>query len=77
MDNLTGRHPSTVALARWYEFDHLREGLIRDTSAACADLAQRMIDTLPDDPELSAGLRHLLEAKDALVRAAIRAADDA
>jgi hypothetical protein len=32
-----------------------------------------MIDALPDDPELSAGLRHLLEAKDAFVRAAIRA----
>jgi hypothetical protein len=67
------RHPSTTALARWFEFDHLPEGPIRDTSATCADLAARMIDTLPDDPELSAGLRHLLEAKDAFVRAAIRA----
>jgi hypothetical protein len=73
MDALPGRHPSTTALARWFEFDHLREGPIRDTSAACADLAERMIEALPDDPELSAGLRHLLEAKDAFVRAAIRA----
>lgn len=64
------RHPSTQQLARWFTFDHLQENL-RPPSRACADLAQEMIDTLADGPELSAGLRHLLEAKDAFVRAAI------
>jgi hypothetical protein len=34
-----------------------------------------MIANLPDSPELVAGLRHLLEAKDCFVRAAIAAAD--
>ena len=29
-----------------------------------------MIETLPDSPELTAGLRKLLEAKDCMVRAA-------
>ena len=65
-----GRHPSTQQLARWFTFDHLRDNL-RPPSASCADLAQEMINTLPDGPELSAGLRKLLEAKDCFVRAAI------
>jgi hypothetical protein len=69
-----GRHASTQQLARWFTFDHLRDDL-RPPSAACAHLAQEMIDTLPDGPELSAGLRHLLEAKDAFVRSAITKAD--
>lgn len=64
------RHPATQQLARWFTFDHLRDNL-RPPSRACADLAQEMINTLPDGPELSAGLRHLLEAKDAFVRSAI------
>lgn len=65
-----GRHPSTISLARWFTFDHLKENA-RPPSRACAELAQEMIDTLPDSPELSAGLRKLLEAKDCFVRAAI------
>lgn len=65
-----GRHPATQQLARWFTFDHLKENL-RPPSAACAELAQEMIGTLSDGPELSAGLRHLLEAKDAFVRQAV------
>jgi hypothetical protein len=34
-------------------------------------LAEAMIRDLPDGPELSAGLRKLLEAKDCFVRAAL------
>ncbi len=66
----TGRHPGTQQLARWFTFDHLRDDL-RPPSAACAALAQEMIDNLPDGPELTTGLRKLLEAKDCFVRAAI------
>lgn len=65
-----GRHPSTQQLARWFTFDHLPDGL-QPPSAACAHLAQDMITALPDGPELTAGLRHLLEAKDCFVRAAL------
>ncbi len=65
-----GRHPATQQLARWFTFDHLRDDL-RPPSRACADLAQEMINGLPDGPELSAGLRKLLEAKDCFVRAAL------
>jgi hypothetical protein len=65
-----GRHPGTQQLARWFTFDHLQEDL-RPPSRACAELAADMIRDLPDGPELSAGLRKLLEAKDCFVRAAI------
>ena len=35
------------------------------------DLAEAMVNALPDGPELTAGLRKLLEAKDCFVRAAL------
>jgi hypothetical protein len=41
------------------------------TSADVAALAKTMVEGLPDGPELSAGLRKLLEAKDCFVRAAV------
>lgn len=40
-------------------------------SKPCGDLAQELVAVLPDGPELSAGLRKLLEAKDCFVRAAL------
>lgn len=64
------RHPSTVALLRWFEFDHL-PGKLGLTSEACHGLAHEMVRCLPDGPELTAGLRKLLEAKDCFVRATI------
>lgn len=67
------RHPATVNLLSWFVFDHLRPGLPRDVSAQCAGWAQDAVAALPDGPELTTGLRKLLEAKDCLVRAAIEA----
>jgi hypothetical protein len=46
---------------------------MRDTSEACAALADEMADALPSGPELTTGLRKLLEAKDCFVRAALQA----
>ena len=69
--DLTGRHPGTVAVARYFAYDHLPEGVLRNTSAHCYRLAEFMAETLPDGPELTAGLRKLLEAKDCFVRAAL------
>mgnify|MGYP000284632616 CR=1 FL=1 len=40
-------------------------------SAPLAAVADEMVRALPDGPELSAGLRKLLEAKDAAVRAVV------
>lgn len=68
------RHPSTAAITRWFAYGHLPAGHPRDISANCANLADYMLGELPDSPELTAGLRKLLEAKDCFVRAAIAGA---
>lgn len=70
MLNAEGRHPGTRHFAPLFEFEHLPEHL-REVSRPCAELAQGMIDTLPDGPELTAGLRKLMEAKDCFVRARV------
>jgi hypothetical protein len=66
------RHPGTTHLLRYFEYAHLPERL-QAVSRPCAELAQQMADALPDGPELTAGLRKLLEAKDCFVRAALDA----
>jgi hypothetical protein len=72
----TGRHPSTAALLRWFDNGHLPADL-QAVSGAIGNVARNVADLLPDSPELSAGLRKLLEAKDCLVRAAIDARTEA
>lgn len=67
----TGRHFSTVQVARWFEYDHLAAGTLRAVSVMSATFAEDIIATVPDGPELTTGLRKLLEAKDCFVRAAI------
>lgn len=69
------RHYETKHFAPLFDFEHLPEGQIRETSAFCAELAQVMVDTIEDGPELTAGLRKLLEAKDCFVRAVVLARD--
>lgn len=64
------RHPSTQSLMRFFAYEHLPTHL-QWTSRVCCDLAERMAEELPDSPELTAGLRKLLEAKDCFVRAAL------
>ena len=61
-------HPSVMAVLQHFEYSHLPEDLQR-ISAPCAKLAQEMASKINDDPELTTGLRKLLEAKDCLVRA--------
>lgn len=68
--NTADRHPAVEAVLRYFEFGHLPVPL-RAVSAPCAELAINMADYLPSSPELTVGLRKLLEAKDAFVRAAL------
>jgi hypothetical protein len=75
--NVDRRHPSTAHFAPLFSFEHIAEGELREISEQCTAHAQRMVDTLPDGPELSAGLRKLLEAKDCFVRAALLSLDHA
>lgn len=70
MMDLADRHPATIAIARFFEYEHLPERL-QAISRPCHDLAEAIIRDAPDCPELSAGLRKLLEAKDCFVRAAL------
>lgn len=64
------RHPSETAILRFFEFDHLPEPL-RSITVHCLHLAELMTDTTESDPELTVGLRKLLEAKDCFVRAKV------
>ena len=68
--SLGGRHPSTVAIMRYFDHGHLPPRL-QEVSGKVRELAYEMLAALPDDPESTAGLRKLLEAKDCFVRAAL------
>lgn len=69
-----GRSADTEHLAKYFDFQHLPPHL-QAVSQPCAQLASTMVLALPDGPELTAGLRDLLEAKDCFVRAALDAPD--
>jgi len=70
---MENRHPSTYALVSFFEYDHLPEGKIRDTSAKVGRLMENILHQFKEDsPELTAGLRKLLEAKDCFVRVAVQ-----
>lgn len=57
-------------ILQYFACGHLPEYLQR-MSAAMSDLAEQLARLLPEGPELSAGLRKLMEAKDCFVRAAL------
>jgi hypothetical protein len=64
----------TYPILDYFRYDHLPPNL-RDVARPCAMLGLRMADDLPENPEVVAGLRKLLEAKDCFVRAALREED--
>jgi len=63
------RHPATQQIMRHFAWSHLPLEL-QEISRPCGELALQMLKC-PDGPELTAGLRKLLEAKDCFVRAAL------
>jgi hypothetical protein len=63
-------HPSVVALLRYFEYEHLPEHL-QVVSRPLCELANQLALDLPQGPELTTGLRKLLESKDCFVRAAL------
>lgn len=71
---LENRHPSTQSIAQFFTYEHLPPHL-RAVSQIFSEVATDMIETLEDSPELTAGLRKLLEAKDCFVRAALDSDD--
>lgn len=61
----------TSPILAYFNYTHLREGVLQDTSRKFHALAYDLDESLPDGPEKSVALRKILEAKDAAVRAAL------
>jgi len=57
-------------IMQFFTFEHLPEHL-KVVSRQFAELAERMVSTLPRNPERTVALRKLLESKDAAVRAVL------
>lgn len=55
-------------LIQFFEFSHLPEHL-QEVSRPFGEMANRIVETLPRNPERTTALRKLLEAKDCAVRA--------
>lgn len=55
-------------LLQFFAFEHLKPEL-RAVSAPFGELARKIVETLPRNPERTVALRKLLEAKDCAVRA--------
>lgn len=62
-------HPSTEAILKFFEYEHLPAKL-QEVSRPFCELARSMTEKF-DGPELTVCLRKILEAKDAGVRAAL------
>jgi hypothetical protein len=73
MMNLEGHHPAVAEIVQYFEYSHLPAKL-QPISAEVYKLAQDMLLMIPSGPELTVGLRKLLEAKDCFVRAALNKA---
>lgn len=66
-DPWAGRLQAAAHFKHLFTYKHLPAAL-QEVSKPFADLAEQMLRHMPDGPELTAGLRKLLEAKDCFVR---------
>ena len=60
----------TDRIMQFFGYAHLKPEM-QAVSRPFGELAQQIVDTLPQNPERTVALRKLLEAKDAAVRASI------
>lgn len=74
-DGYGDRHPSTQDLLAYFDTSHLTSTYLGNMSRMFQDFAYDIADQLPDTSELTVGLRKLMEAKDCIVRAAVRQLD--
>lgn len=61
-------HHSTTHLLNQFRYEHLATGDLYALSARFHSFARTLVEDLGDGPELSAGLRKLIESKDCCVR---------
>jgi hypothetical protein len=62
-------HSSVIHVIKFFNYEHLPQKL-QDISRPFHELARKVADWAPDNPETTVALRKLLEAKDAAIRAA-------
>ena len=65
-------HQSTKQVLQYFTYDHLPPDLAAVSRPIC-ELAFDLASLLPPGPEVTVGIRKLLEGKDALCRAALAA----
>ena len=70
------RHPAVRSLLQYFDYRHLPQRL-QEVSKPLHDLAHHLALTLPQNAELTTGLRKLLESKDCFMRAALTDPDTA
>lgn len=58
-------------ILKFFAYEHLKHGVLRETSAKFSTLAFDIAETVPRSAERTVALRKLLEAKDAAVRACL------
>jgi hypothetical protein len=63
-------HNQTDPMLQYFQYKHLPQHLMA-ISKPFAEMAARIVRTLPRCPERTAALRHLLEAKDCAVRSVL------
>lgn len=72
MADYSNRHPSTAHMMKMLEPNpNLRNETAKQIADDGFEFAENMVTLLPDSPEITAGLRKLMEAKDCFVRAAV------
>lgn len=57
-------------MLQFFKYEHLPPNL-QEVSKPFGDMAQMIVTNFPSNPERTAGLRKLLEAKDCIVRSVI------
>jgi hypothetical protein len=68
-------HPATAQILRWFNSDHLSYNpALQEVVKPFEKMAYRLAEQY-DGPEVTAGLRKLLEAKDCIVRAHVAVQD--
>lgn len=63
-------HPSVWQVLRFFSYSHL-DPEKQEISKKFHDFAHTLVDQCPEGPEVTVGLRKLLEAKDCFVRSSI------
>ena len=70
--DLSGRHPSTVQMLTWFDVNRPSLSVPLQLCSIIANHAYYLAAVLPDGPELTTGLRKLLEARECFIRASVQ-----